>query len=166
MTWRRRGIWTLPSLGTSSHDQQPSCEEKRQTGEGVKSKLRWWLLTFIPERYEITHETHSVYRPNPVLAKSAKFTNLAGLIGYKALADSSWLTLVWSCLNGSFKISFVCTSLGRVWACLTRLTSGRSELCTSGMRHFSREKVLGPAKPLLYFKDSFTMEANMVYQVV
>jgi hypothetical protein len=34
------------------------------------------------------------------------------------------------------------------------------------MRHFAREKVLGPAKPLWYVKGiGFTMEAGLVYQL-
>lgn len=35
-----------------------------------------------------------------------------------------------------------------------------------GLRHFPREKVLGPAKPLWYVKGSgFTMDAGLVYQL-
>ncbi len=37
---------------------------------------------------------------------------------------------------------------------------------SSGMRHFAREKVLGPAKPLWFLKGcGFTLEAGEVYQV-
>lgn len=37
---------------------------------------------------------------------------------------------------------------------------------TSGMRHYTKEKVIGPAKPIYYLKKSFQMEKGMVYQVV
>ena len=51
-----------------------------------------------PCRFEISHNEYAVYRPNPVQAKSAKATNLAGLIGYKALEASPHVTLVWRVL--------------------------------------------------------------------
>ena len=36
----------------------------------------------------------------------------------------------------------------------------------AGMRHYVKEKVLGPAKPLWFVRgDGFTMEANMVYEI-
>ena len=39
-------------------------------------------------------------------------------------------------------------------------------LISSGMRHFAREKVLGPAKPLWFLKGcGFTLDAGEVYQV-
>lgn len=48
----------------------------------------------------IAHEAFSLFRPNAVTMKSAKATNVAGLIGMKALKASPYLQLVWRSFDG------------------------------------------------------------------
>ena len=39
-------------------------------------------------------------------------------------------------------------------------------LIKPGMRHYSKEKVLGPAKPLWFVRNAgFMMEAGLLYQI-
>ncbi|CAK9049972.1 unnamed protein product, partial [Durusdinium trenchii] len=45
------------------------------------------------DRIEISHESYSVFKPNSVSAKQAKATNIAGLLGFKALNTSNHLQL-------------------------------------------------------------------------
>lgn len=47
------------------------------------------------DHIQVTHEAFSVFRPNAVNVKSAKSTNMAGLIGNKVLSASAHLQLVW-----------------------------------------------------------------------
>ena len=51
------------------------------------------------DRIEISHESYSVFKPNSVSAKQAKATNIAGLLGFKALNTSNHLQLVWRSLD-------------------------------------------------------------------
>ncbi|CAJ1459882.1 unnamed protein product, partial [Effrenium voratum] len=43
---------------------------------------------------EVAHTDFSVFKPNPVNEKKAKGTNVAGVIGFKALSNSPYLQLV------------------------------------------------------------------------
>lgn len=49
---------------------------------------------------EFTHEAYSVFKPNPVQPKSAKGTNIGGLIGYRLLGIDSTLVLNSFCVSG------------------------------------------------------------------
>ena len=49
-------------------------------------------------RIDVTHQSYSVFKPNPTAVKNVKGTNVAGLIGVKALANSKFVTLVWRAL--------------------------------------------------------------------
>ena len=48
-----------------------------------------------PDTFTITHESHSVFRPNPVAVKNVKGSNVAGYLGTKALSSSKFLKCVW-----------------------------------------------------------------------
>lgn len=60
------------------------------------------------DRIDVIHETYSVFKPGQVALKTAKQTNLAGLIGYKALSSSQYLTLVWRYLDARLYILLLC----------------------------------------------------------
>lgn len=49
----------------------------------------------------VVHENHSVFKPNAVAPKSAKGTNVAGVIGLKTLSSSSYCCLLWRYLAAS-----------------------------------------------------------------
>lgn len=49
------------------------------------------------DRVEVVHESYSLFKPNNVAAKTAKATNVAGVVGFKALSSSNYLQLVWRC---------------------------------------------------------------------
>eukprot|EP00438_Fugacium_kawagutii_P036217 Skav223158 [mRNA] locus=scaffold2973:257878:262548:- [translate_table: standard] len=49
----------------------------------------------------VVHDTHSIFKPNAVLPKNAKGTNVAGVIGLKTLASSSYVSLLWRHLAAS-----------------------------------------------------------------
>ena len=51
------------------------------------------------DRIEVTHEAYSLFKPNAVTARTAKATNIAGLIGYTALSNSQHIQLVWRTLG-------------------------------------------------------------------
>ncbi|CAK9084942.1 Uncharacterized protein SCF082_LOCUS40266 [Durusdinium trenchii] len=50
------------------------------------------------DRFEVKHESFSVYKPNNVNLKQVKAGSLAGLIGTKALSKSRWVKMVWRTL--------------------------------------------------------------------
>lgn len=52
-----------------------------------------------PDCVTVTHQSHSVFKPNAVQARNVKGTNVAGLIGNKCLAASQYLTMVWRFLG-------------------------------------------------------------------
>ena len=52
-----------------------------------------------PDCVNVTHQAHSVFKPNAVAARHVKGTNIAGLIGNKCLAASQYLTMVWRFLG-------------------------------------------------------------------
>ena len=99
MTWKGKVSWRSRWHHTRWHDLPLWCVERKRTGKVVKLNC-FVCCIFGPCRYEIEHEAYSIFRPNPVQVKSAKFTNLAGLVGYKPLANSSWIQLVWRCSVG------------------------------------------------------------------
>ncbi|CAK9111498.1 Uncharacterized protein SCF082_LOCUS51755 [Durusdinium trenchii] len=45
------------------------------------------------DRVEVVHESYSLFKPNNVAAKTAKATNVAGVVGFKALSSSNYLQL-------------------------------------------------------------------------
>ena len=52
------------------------------------------------DKVEVQHQSFSVFKPNTVTAKNCKSTNVAGLLGFKALSSSQYLQLVWRALVG------------------------------------------------------------------
>lgn len=60
------------------------------------------------DRIIVAHEAHSVFKPNAVNQKNLRGTNIAGYIGYKVLAASEYLTLVWRFLDMTLSTLFNC----------------------------------------------------------
>ena len=103
---------------------------------------------------EVSHTSHSVYKPNPVQQKHVKASNLGGFLNYNTLEKSKYLELVWRNLDHIYQFSIV------------SFVFDIPLYPSQGMRHYGKEKVLGPAKPLWFIKgDGFHMEANKVYEV-
>ena len=106
-----------------------------------------------PCRYDIEHEAYSVFRPNPVQVKAAKYTNFAGLIGYKPLASSTWVAMVWR--SWTHQCFFWLQFWQRLAYCFFSNPARTAPFCQRE-DHRTGETLV----------DSFVMEANMVYQIV
>lgn len=131
------------------------------------------------DRIEVGHESYSLFKPNNVTAKQCKATNVAGLLGVKSLQASPHLQMVWRNLLCGMSVSLFVVCLFLLMSFMFDLCSmfylSLFSLCFScvlfvtinlGLRHFPREKVLGPAKPLWFLKGhGITIDAGCVYQL-
>lgn len=120
-----------------------------------------------PDAITVAHEAHSVFKPNGVTAKNVKGSNVAGVIGMKVLAASQYLQLVWRCFACLAWVLVSCFFVS--WFLISRWNIQCNMSWTTtiiwGMRHYHREKIVGPAKPLWFARADIVLEANMYYQV-
>ncbi|CAK9077334.1 unnamed protein product [Durusdinium trenchii] len=80
VSFEKRGILDLKLTGHSA--ERPPAVQRGEQHDSIV----------------VSHSTHSVFRPAGVQAAKLKGTNLAGFIGFKKLASSQYLCLVWRSL--------------------------------------------------------------------